>query len=240
MQAGCKNQLNTRLDKKMNTTYEHSLFRPNEMAYEEMSVLDILILTILPFQRSQLNRIETLMTKETNQDNPNILLYNETNLKGKSDCRFRSSNLYCIDLNSLVTNCLIKMNIEMNPLEKLLQEVMSRSSNFIVPDESKLVGVTNYKQWAVMMIAQLKQFYCDLEMVLDGRFEEIPEVGVLTSRDQARIFSVYNTIIGNLMRNALEVISLRGSFQYSFLIKQFVTNVFRSIQYKLLNLISPI
>lgn len=91
----------------------------------------------------------------------------------------------------------------MNPLEKLLQEVMSRSSNFTVPDESKLVGVTNYKQWAVMMVSQLKQFYCDLEMVLDGRFEEIPEVGELSPRDQARIFSVYNTIIGNLMRNAL-------------------------------------
>lgn len=88
---------------------------------------------------------------------------------------------------------------------------MSRSSNFTVPDESKLavpdesklVGVTNYKQWAEMMVIQLKQFYCDLDMVLAGRFDEIPDVVLLEPRDKARIFSLYNTIIGNLMRIAL-------------------------------------
>ena len=89
------------------------------------------------------------------------------------------------------------------PLEKLLHEVMSRSLNFTVPEESKLVGVTNYKQWAEMMLIQLKQFYCDLDMVLAGRFDEISDVVDLDSRNKARIFSLYNTIIGNLMRIAL-------------------------------------
>ena len=99
------------------------------------------------------------------------------------------------------------MNTEMSsPLERLLQElqeVMSRSLNFTVPDESKLVGVTNYKQWADMMVNQLKQFHCDLDMVLRGHFDEISDVVILTHRDKAKIFSLYNTIIGNLMRVAL-------------------------------------
>lgn len=89
------------------------------------------------------------------------------------------------------------------PLEKLLQEVINRSSYFTFPEESKLVGIANYKKWAEMMVIQLKQFYCDLDMVLEGRFDEIPDVGYLEPSDKARIFSLYNTIIGNLMRNAL-------------------------------------
>lgn len=47
MQAGCKNQINARFSKEMNTTYEYSLFRTNKMTYEFINVLNKLSFTTL-------------------------------------------------------------------------------------------------------------------------------------------------------------------------------------------------
>lgn len=65
---------------------------------------------------------------------------------------------------------------------------MSRSSNFTVPEESKLVGVAYYKQWANRVIIQLMNFYWHLNMVLEGWFHKILDITGLVPRHQAKIF----------------------------------------------------
>ena len=54
-----------------------------------------------------------------------------------------------------------------------------------------------------MILNQLYEFNCDLDMFLNNRFKEIPDIIGLEPRVEAKILSQYHGIVGALMRNAL-------------------------------------